>query len=148
MRDNKQISSHTLIALVGEVLKNNIFEFDGKTFKQVRKPTTAKSFAPPYVILFLTNLKGKILNAFEKKFMMLEVHRRHCSYLGTWRKISGKIFNKLNSFHSTIKFTAEYSNETIHFLDVNVRLVGELTANFKSSSHPYQCKKVIHLIKL
>ena len=33
-----------------------------------------------------------------------------------------KFINKLNSFHPTIKFTAEYSKETINFLDV--RLVG------------------------
>ena len=32
-RDNKQISSDTLIELVEIVLKNNIFEFDEKTFK-------------------------------------------------------------------------------------------------------------------
>ena len=31
--------------------------------------------------------------------------------------------NKLNSFHQTIKFTAEHSKETINFLDVNIRLV-------------------------
>ena len=38
-----------------------------------------------------------------------------------------KFLNKLNTFHPTIKFTAEYSKETINFLDVNVRLVeGEL----------------------
>ena len=32
--------------------------------------------------------------------------------------------NKLNTFNPTIKFTAEYSKETINFLDVNIRLVG------------------------
>ena len=35
-RDNKQISSDTLAELVEVVLKNNIFEFDEKTFKQKR----------------------------------------------------------------------------------------------------------------
>ena len=34
-----------------------------------------------------------------------------------------KFLNKLNSFHSTIKFTAEYSKERINFFEVNVRLV-------------------------
>ena len=36
-----------------------------------------------------------------------------------------KFLNKLNSFHSAIKFTAEYSKETINFLDFDTRLVGE-----------------------
>ena len=44
-------------------------------------------------------------------------------YLRTWRRISGKFFNKLKSFHLTIKFTAEYSKETIAFLDIDIRLV-------------------------
>ena len=64
--------------------------------------------------------------------------------------------NKLNTFNPTIKFTAEYSKETINFLDVNVRLVeGELMTDLfvkptdthqfldPSSSHPYHCKKGI-----
>ena len=29
-----------------------------------------------------------------------------------------KFLNKLNSFHPTIKFTAEYSKEKVNFLDV------------------------------
>ena len=35
-----------------------------------------------------------------------------------------KFLNELKSFHPTIKFSAEYSKETINFLDVNIRLVG------------------------
>ena len=67
-----------------------------------------------------------------------------------------KFLNKLNSFHLTIKFTAEYSKERINFLDVNIRLVeGELMTDLfvkptdthqfldPSSSHPYHCKKGI-----
>ena len=67
-----------------------------------------------------------------------------------------KFLNKLNSFHPTITFTAEYSKETINFLDVNIRLVEEelMTDLFvkptdrhqyldPSSSHPFQCKKGI-----
>ena len=48
---------------------------------------------------------------------MVDAYRRNFC-LGTWR-----IFYKLNSLHSTIKFTAEYSKETIKFLDANIRLV-------------------------
>ena len=36
LRDNKQISSDTFVELAEIVLKNNIFQFDEKTFKQVR----------------------------------------------------------------------------------------------------------------
>ena len=53
LRDNKQISSDTLIALAAVALENNFFEFDDKTFKQVRGPAFGKKFAPPYAILFI-----------------------------------------------------------------------------------------------
>ena len=46
--------------------------------------------------------------------------------LGIWEygeESLEKVLNKLNSFHPTIKFTAEYSKETINFLDVNIRFV-------------------------
>ena len=59
LRDNKQISSDTLIELAEIVLKNNIFELDEKTFRQVCGTTIGTKFAPPYAILFTADLKEK-----------------------------------------------------------------------------------------
>ena len=59
LRDNKQISSDTLIELAEIVLKNNFFEFDQKTFKQVRGTAIGTKFAPPYAILFMDDLEEK-----------------------------------------------------------------------------------------
>ena len=70
LRDNKQISSDTLTELAEIVLKYNIFEFDEKTFKQVRGTAIGTNFAPPYAILFMADLEEKILNAFEEKPMI------------------------------------------------------------------------------
>ena len=55
---------------------------------------------------------------------MVEVHRRHFFIWEHGEESMEKFLNKLNSFHPTIKFTAEYSKETINFSDVNMRLVG------------------------
>ena len=86
---------------------------------------------------------------------MVEVHRRHFFIWEHGEESLEKFLNKLNTFHPTIKFTAEYSKEAINFLDVNVRLVeGELMTDLfvkptdtqfldSSSSHPYHCKKGI-----
>ena len=59
-------------------------------------------------------------------------------------------------FHSTIKFTAEYSKEEVNFLDVNIKLIdGELKTDLfikptdrhhfvdPTSCHLYHCKKGI-----
>ena len=69
LRDNKQISSGT-IELTEIVLKNNIFEFDEKTFKQERGSAIGTKFAPPYAIFFMADLEEKILNALEEKTMI------------------------------------------------------------------------------
>ena len=66
----------------------------------------------------------------------------------------GKFLNKFKAFNSTIKFTADFSQETIDFLCLNLRLVdGKLMIDLfdkptnaqqpldTSSSHSYHCKK-------
>ena len=70
LRDKKQISSETLIELAEIVLKNNFFELDQKTFKQLRGTAIGTKFAPPYAISFMADLEQKILNAFEEKPMI------------------------------------------------------------------------------
>ena len=155
LRDNKQISSDTLIELAEIVLKNNIFEFDEKTFRQVRGTAIGTKFAPPYAILFMADLEEKILSAFEEKPMIWWRYIDDIFFIWEHGEESlEKFLNKLNSFHPTIKFTAEYSKETINFLDVNIRLVeGELMTDLfvkptnthqfldPSSSHLYHYKK-------
>ena len=125
LRDNKQISCDTFIELAEIVLKNNIFEFDEKTFKSARGIAIGIKFAPPYADLFIAYLEEKILNVFEEKPMIWWRYIDNIFLnLGTCRKSLEKFLNKLNNFHLTIKFTVEYSKETINFLDVNIRLVG------------------------
>ena len=66
-KGNKQISSDTLTELAEVVLKNNIFEFDEKTFKHKRGTAIGTKFAPPYAILFMVDFEVKTLESFEKK---------------------------------------------------------------------------------
>ena len=62
--------------------------------------------------------------------------------------------NEINSFHPTIKFTADWSKEKVHSLDTEVTLNnGVLSTDLfvkptdtrqffnPTSSHPYHCKK-------
>ena len=63
-RENKPISSDTLAELTEIVLKNNIFEFDEKTFKQKRGTAIGTKFAPPYAILYMADLEEKLLEIF------------------------------------------------------------------------------------
>ena len=69
-RANKQISSDTLAELAEIVLKNNIFEFDEKTFKQKRGTAIGTKFAPPYSF-FIWLISRKNCWKFLKKNTMI-----------------------------------------------------------------------------
>ena len=66
-RDNEKVSSDTLTELAEVVLKNNIFGFDEKTFKQKCGTATGEKFAHPYALLFMANFEAKMIESFEKK---------------------------------------------------------------------------------
>ena len=76
----------------------------------------------------MADLDEKILNAFEEKPMIWWKYIDDIFFIWEHGEESlEKFLKKLNTFHPTIKFTAEYLKEAINFLDVNVRLVeGEL----------------------
>ena len=112
IRGKKQISSDKIL------LKNYIFEFNEKTFKQVCEIVIGTKFAPPYAILFMADSEEKIINAFEEKPMIWWRYIDDISFICEHGEESLEIFfNRLNSFHPIIKFTAslllEYSKETI-----------------------------------
>ena len=56
LRRDKKVSTSTLVELAEVVLKNNVFTFGKKTLKQIRGTTTGTKFAPPYNIIFMTEL--------------------------------------------------------------------------------------------
>ena len=56
-RENKELTTDTLVELTDIVLKNNYFQFLDKTFKQKRGTAIGTKFAPPYSILFMADLE-------------------------------------------------------------------------------------------
>ena len=121
-REDKTVSTDFLIELAECVLKNNIFEHNTSFYKQLRGTAIATKMALPYAILFMGDLETKILKDCDKKpftwwryiddIFMLWQHGE---------KELEKFLKFLNCYHPTIKFTADYSREEIHFLDVSVR---------------------------
>ena len=104
----------------------------------------------------MADFEEKMLESFEKKPI---VWWRHIDIFFIWEhgEESLKVFiEQVNMFHSTIKFTAEYSKEEVNFLDVIIKLIGgELKTDLfvkptdthqfldPISSHFYHCKKRI-----
>ena len=63
----KKVTTETLLELAGIVLKNNIFQFNEKTLRQLRDTTIGTKFAPLYAIIFMADLEERILKDFELK---------------------------------------------------------------------------------
>ena len=57
----KKVTTETLVELSEIVLKNNIFQFNEKTLKQLRGTAIGTKFAPSYGILFMADLEERIL---------------------------------------------------------------------------------------
>ena len=83
-RDKKQISSNTLAELAEMDLKNNIFEFDEKNFKQKHGTIIGTKFAPPDAILFIADFEEKMLESFEKKPVIWWRYIDNIFHLGAW----------------------------------------------------------------
>ena len=66
-REDKTVSTDSLIELTECVLKNNIFEHNTSFYKQLRGTAIGTKMAPPYAILFMGDLEEKILKDCDKK---------------------------------------------------------------------------------
>ena len=67
-------------------------------------------FATPYAVLFMAALEEKILNKVKKKSNVWWRYIGNiCFYLEHGEEWLKEFFNEINSFHSSIRFTAEWS---------------------------------------
>lgn len=153
-----QEARSTISELINLVLTKNHFQFDGKNYLQILGTAMGTKMAPSYASLFMGKLEMDFLDSCGKKPLI-------------WLRFLDDIFmiwnhseqdlhdfiSKINCFHSTIKFTYNYSKQNTTFLDVNIHRSenGELgTSVYEkgtnchqyiefSSCHPLSCKKGI-----
>ena len=62
-REDQTISTDSLIVLAECILKNNIFEYNMRYFKQLNGTEIGTKLASPYAILFMGYLEDKILSS-------------------------------------------------------------------------------------
>ena len=110
-------------------------------------------FAAPYAFIFMAALEEEILESLIKKPWLWW---RYIDYIFMiWHHGENELkqyIDKLNKFHPNIKFSCDYSRETVHFLDVQVILqsikistdlyVKEMDSHqypHQLLCHPYHC---------
>ena len=124
-RKDKVISTDSLIELAECALKNNIFELDKSVFKQVRGTAIGTKMAPPYAIIFMDALEEETLN--NSLLKPLVWWRYVDDIFKVWEhgeEELKKFLETLNCYHSSIKFTVEYSRPKINFLNITVMKKG------------------------
>ena len=122
-RDIKDPPTQTLVKLLTLVLKCNNFEFNGQHYLQVQGTAMGTKMAPAYANMFMGRLEKQLL---------MSVTMRPFSWLRFIDDIDMKwlhgrdnldtFLQEANSFHSTLRFTAEVSNDKHVFLDTQSRL--------------------------
>ena len=141
LRKDKRISTESLIELAECVLKNNIFEHNLSFYKQLRGTAIGTKMAPPYAIIFLGDLEERFFS--DCDISSLVWWRYIDDIFMLWQhgeKALKKFLEILNSYHPTIKLTANYSREKISFLDVEVIRKGNqlVTDLYIKSTDTYQ----------
>ena len=106
-RFDKPVSADTLIELAELVLKNNIFEFSNKSYKQIPGTTTGTKFPLPYAVLFRAALDKNFLSKIKKK------------RIAWWRYVDGILLiwehcEESFSFFFSIRFFFLSRTLTIH----------------------------------
>ena len=120
-RTKKKVTTEILLELVEIVLKNNVFQFNGKTLKQLSSTAIGTKFTPPYTNIFMADLEERILKDIELQLRIWYID----GIFFIWEHIEDSLkqfIETLNACHPTIKFTAEWSKEKINFLDFNIKL--------------------------
>ena len=151
-------STQSILDLLRLVLNKNSFQFNNKHYLQVGGVSMGTKTAPSFANLFMRDLEEKLIDNHPKKPRL-------------WLRYVDDIFiiwdhgeealidwvNYLNNTHASIKFTLEYSEKSINFLDTKVikdeknKLYTDLyckqtdTNSYldHKSAHPPHCKRAL-----
>ena len=64
---NKKVSTEDIGKMADFVLKNNLFEFGSKSYKQISGTAIGTKFAPPYACVFMDHIETEFLKTQEIK---------------------------------------------------------------------------------
>ena len=110
-----------LIRMMELILKQNNFTFNNEHYLQVNGTAMGTRMAPSYASLFMANLESRLLNWTTDKPLIW--WRYIDDIFAIWdrgQECLDIFLQEINTFHTTIKFTANHSADTVSFLDTRV----------------------------
>ena len=111
-------------------------------FQQISGRAIGTTFAPPYACIFMDQVKSKFLQT--QKFQPLVWFRYIDDIFFIWTHGEKSLKNfmmEFNNFNPNIKFTYEFSEASINFLDLNVKLSNckLQTSSYAKPTDSHQC---------
>ena len=156
--DEKLVKSSSIIEALSICLKNNIFQFNGKRYKQKKGVGTGIKLAPPYACMAMGEFEETVFNSNNQLLELLIFWKRFIDdilalFKGTEEEFR-QLVDWLNSImRGIVKFKANFSSEKVEFLDLIISIEeGKLKTNLYikpsnlqiyldfSSNHPLHCK--------
>ena len=144
-----------LAELISEILNKNAFFFGEQHYLQVHGTAMGTRMAPSYANLFMAQLERRLLDNANMKPLIWWRYIDDIFTIWCHGEASLETFvEDLNQAHPTIKFTVEWSRNSIPFLDTSILLEnGQLTTDLHvkptdthqylaaNSCHPRHCKE-------
>ena len=157
-RTVQELPTEDVVKLITLILTKNNFSFNNEHYLQLKGTVMGTCMAPSYAIIFMNNLERRMLAKLD-------------AVPSTWWRYIDDVFaiwphgeeqlveflEKINQFHPSINFTAEWSEKSVSFLDTKVTVENEgcLTTDLyvkptdthqylhRDSCHPSHCKRGI-----
>ena len=119
-RKLKPVSTDDLVRMAEFILQNNYLEFNEEIKHQISGTAIGTKFSPPYACIFMDQVETQFLKTQQcKPLVWLRYIDDIFSYGLMGKKASQSYFNR---FHPNLKFTHEFSEKSVTFLDLYVNL--------------------------
>ena len=120
--EDLQLPVNDIVKMAEFVLKNKIFEFNGKVKQQIAGTAIGTKFAPPYACIQMDEVETEFLKTQELQPLVWfrytdDIFFSHGNHI---EDELNKFLESLNNFQSNLKFTWEMS-EDINFLDLKYK---------------------------
>ena len=115
--------TNDLIKTVVFVLKSNYFEFNGEVKHQIPGTAIGTKYVPTNASIFMGEIETNFLDTQKLKPLVWLPYIDGVFFIWTHGKEKLEEFLKdFNNYHPKIKFTHEFNNESIPFLELTVSL--------------------------
>ena len=117
----RQPPPEVLGELIDLVLKNNIFEFDGKHYLQIQGTAMGTKMAPAYANIFMGKIEDRLRSIGGDNILLWKrfIDDIFLVWIGTEEELKTYL-EDINRVHRTIQFTCELSHTEINFLDTTL----------------------------